>query len=185
LSSEWLENDLNEMGIWKLLSESLNSWMDVRVIRGDEEISPPKWLEERSICFRDVKFAKQLGKTPVRLLLLISRLWRCFNSHRPENYQFTNYLTWEKKKREISKRDQKGPSDLPSAIGMLPLSLQPFIFKLVRVVILPIVCRELLSRVEELKSNLCKFLREGKATINQTDKKWLVYFEEDKVRDTN
>jgi hypothetical protein len=90
-----------------------------------------------------------------------------------------------KKRREISKRDQKGPSDLPSAIGMLPLSLQPFIFKLVRVVILPIVCRELLSRVEELKSNLCKFLREGKATINQTDKKLLVYFEEDKVRDTN
>lgn len=89
------------------------------------------------------------------------------------------------RKKKNRERDQKGPSDLPSAIGMLPLSLQPFNFKLFRVVILPIVCRKLLSRVEELKSNFCKFLREGKATIKQTDKKWLVYFEEDKVRDTN
>jgi len=44
LSCEWLRNELNETGIWKWLSESDNPRMDVRLVRGEKEMSPIKLL---------------------------------------------------------------------------------------------------------------------------------------------
>lgn len=87
---EWLAKASKETGTSKLLFKMFRDTRDVSLESGEDAIFPVNRLLEISRLRRNVKFARQEGSIPSKLLLPTLSSWRFLKWHQSAEEQSTN-----------------------------------------------------------------------------------------------